>query len=61
METVLYCQMNKMTEAIDDCSKAIELDDKYTKAYLRRAKWYVKQLELSTLQNATASFCSCYI
>ena len=33
--------MNKMTEAIDDCSKAIELDDKYVKAYLRRAKWYV--------------------
>jgi len=33
--------MNKKTEAIEDCTKAIELDDKYVKAYLRRAKWYV--------------------
>jgi len=37
-----FCrQMGKMNEAIDDCTKAIELDDKYLKAYLRRAKWYV--------------------
>jgi len=33
--------MNKKNEAIEDCTKAIELDDKYVKAYLRRAKWYV--------------------
>jgi len=33
--------MGKVNEAIDDCTKAIELDDKYVKAYLRRAKWYV--------------------
>jgi len=37
------CQMEKLTEAIEDCTKAIELDDKYVKAYLRRAKWYVMQ------------------
>ena len=36
-------QMNKKTEAIEDCTKAIELDDKYIKAYLRRAKWYVTE------------------
>jgi len=33
--------MEKKAEAIEDCTKAIELDDKYVKAYLRRAKWYV--------------------
>jgi len=35
--------MNKKTEAIEDCTKAIELDDKYVKAYLRRAKWYIME------------------
>ena len=38
---IFCCQMGKMNEAIDDCTKAIELDEKYVKAYLRRAKWYV--------------------
>ncbi|XP_006822425.1 dnaJ homolog subfamily C member 7-like, partial [Saccoglossus kowalevskii] len=32
--------LNKVEEAIEDCTKAIELDDKYVKAYLRRAKCY---------------------
>jgi DnaJ family protein C protein 7 len=32
--------MNKTDLAIEDCTKAIELDDKYLKAYLRRAKCY---------------------
>jgi hypothetical protein len=31
-----------MTEAIDDCTEAINLDGSYLKAYLKRAKWYVK-------------------
>jgi DnaJ family protein C protein 7 len=33
-------KMNKTDLAIEDCTKAIELDDKYLKAYLRRAKCY---------------------
>ncbi|XP_064647220.1 dnaJ homolog subfamily C member 7-like [Lineus longissimus] len=44
----LYCnratacsKVNRNDQAIEDCSKAIELDDKYLKAYLRRAKCYM--------------------
>merc|ERR1712226_38028 len=44
----LYCnratvcsKTGKLQDAIEDCSKAIELDDTYTKAYLRRAKCYL--------------------
>jgi DnaJ family protein C protein 7 len=33
-------KMEKKEQAIEDCTKAIELDDKYLKAYLRRAKCY---------------------
>lgn len=33
-------KMSKPEQAIEDCTKAIELDDKYLKAYLRRAKCY---------------------
>ena len=33
-----------MTEAIDDCTEAINLDGSYLKAYLKRAKWYVEIL-----------------
>ncbi|KAK7112781.1 dnaJ homolog subfamily C member 7-like [Littorina saxatilis] len=43
----LYCnratvssKLNKLEDAIADCSKALELDDGYIKAYLRRAKCY---------------------
>ena len=32
-----------MTEAIDDCTEAINLDGTYLKAYLKRAKWYVME------------------
>ena len=31
-----------MTEAIDDCTEAINLDGSYLKAYIKRAKWYAK-------------------
>lgn len=34
-------QLKKLEQAIDDCSKAIGLDDTYIKAYLRRAQWSV--------------------
>ncbi|XP_076445669.1 dnaJ homolog subfamily C member 7-like [Babylonia areolata] len=34
-------KLGKLTEAIDDCCKALELDDGYIKAYLRRAKCYM--------------------
>ncbi|CAG9773038.1 unnamed protein product [Ceutorhynchus assimilis] len=33
-------KLDRKQSAIDDCSKAIELNDKYVKAYLRRAKLY---------------------
>ena len=37
--------MNKLDQCIDDCTKAIELDDGYLKAYLRRAKTYMDKEE----------------
>ncbi|XP_028173251.1 tetratricopeptide repeat protein 1-like [Ostrinia furnacalis] len=44
---ILYCnrsaakmKLEKYKQAIKDCSKAIELDDKYVKAYIRRAQSY---------------------
>ncbi|XP_072180710.1 dnaJ homolog subfamily C member 7-like [Diadema setosum] len=44
----LYCnravvcsKLNKLEEAVEDCNKAIELDQNYLKAYLRRAKCYM--------------------
>lgn len=33
-------KINRTESAIDDCTKAIELNDKYVRAYLRRAKLY---------------------
>lgn len=33
-------KLERKKSAIDDCSQAIELNDKYVKAYLRRAKLY---------------------
>lgn len=34
-------QLNKLNQAIEDCTSAITLDDSYIKAYLRRAQWYL--------------------
>ena len=34
-------KLNKLDQCIDDCVKAIEIDDSYIKAYLRRAKCYM--------------------
>eukprot|EP00123_Amoebidium_parasiticum_P016888 comp23624_c1_seq1/m.40249 comp23624_c1_seq1/g.40249 ORF comp23624_c1_seq1/g.40249 comp23624_c1_seq1/m.40249 type:complete len:512 (-) comp23624_c1_seq1:543-2078(-) len=34
-------KLGKIDEAIDDCTKALELDDKYIKVYQRRAKCYM--------------------
>ena len=33
-------QLNKLREALDDCSNAIKNDEGYIKAYLKRAKLY---------------------
>lgn len=33
-------QIDKVDQAIADCSEAIKLDDTYLKAYMRRAKWW---------------------
>ena len=34
--------MKRFTESIQDCTLALELDEKYSKAVLRRAKSYMK-------------------
>lgn len=34
-------QLNKLEECIEDCNKALEIDDGYIKAYLRRAKCHM--------------------
>ncbi|XP_077997946.1 dnaJ homolog subfamily C member 7-like [Glandiceps talaboti] len=34
-------KLNRLEEAIANCTKAVELDEKYLKAYLRRAKCYM--------------------
>merc|ERR1719154_693205 len=38
----VYVKLGKLSEAIDDCTKAIELDKTYQKPYLRRAKAYME-------------------
>ncbi|CAA9994709.1 unnamed protein product [Nesidiocoris tenuis] len=45
--------LGRTSSAIDDCSKAIELDETYVKAYLRRAKAYE---ETDKLDEALADF-----
>ena len=39
LKILFSSQLNKNELAIEDCTKAIEFDDTYVKAYLRRAKW----------------------
>ncbi|KAK3753326.1 hypothetical protein QZH41_015276 [Actinostola sp. cb2023] len=39
---VVGSKINKIEEAIEDCSKAVELDLTYTKAYLKRANLYME-------------------
>lgn len=36
-------KLKKIDQAIEDCTKAVKLDETYIKAYLRRAQWYVNQ------------------
>lgn len=58
-------KLNLKSEALEDCNKSIELDDKFTKSYLRRAElriknedfndaisdyWKIKELDPSTSQ-----------
>ncbi len=38
---MLPIKLNKLDECIEECTKAIELDDNYIKAYSRRAKTYM--------------------
>ncbi len=33
-----YRKLNKNVDALHDCNKAIELNENYTKAYIRRAE-----------------------
>ena len=37
----LFLQLKKLKESIQDCTSALELDEKYFKAVLRRAKSYM--------------------
>jgi len=46
-------KIDSKKSAIDDCTKAITLNDKYTKAYLRRAKLYE---EMDKLDESLADF-----
>lgn len=41
----VYSKLNKLQEAISDCTLALSLDDNYLKALLRRAKCYMDQGE----------------
>ena len=45
--------MKKFAEAIGDCSKVIQLDGKYLKAYFRRAECYTN---LKNYDNAIADY-----
>ena len=47
-----YAKMRKHGEAIDDCSKAIELDPTYAKALMRRAASLQALGEVENLENA---------
>ena len=40
---IIQLQLNKLDDCIKDCTKAIELDESYLKAYSRRAKSYMEK------------------
>lgn len=40
MIIIVLQQLNKLEQAVEDCTAAINLDEGYVKAYLRRAKCY---------------------
>jgi len=49
LNATLYCnraaagmKLKKLKESLDDCNKALELDEQYVKAYLRRARIYTE-------------------
>ena len=46
-------QMSKYKEAIADCNNAIELDETYLKAYLRRAK---TNMDLENFEEAVRDY-----
>lgn len=46
-------KMNKKENAVEDCTKAIALDEKYMKAFLRRAKCY---MELEQYEEAVRDY-----
>jgi DnaJ family protein C protein 7 len=51
-----YMKLKKFTEALADCNKAIELNDDYAKAYLRRGE---VRMELGDYDDATRDFNRC--
>ncbi|XP_035672566.1 dnaJ homolog subfamily C member 7-like [Branchiostoma floridae] len=50
---VVCVKMNKLMQAIEDCTNAIRLDESYTKAYLRRAKCYT---EMEQFEQAVSDY-----
>ncbi len=48
-----YLKLKKHTEALTDCNKAIQLNDNYAKAYLRRGE---ARMELGDYEDATRDF-----
>jgi len=49
----VYVKLGKLSEAIDDCTKAIQLDKTYQKPYLRRANAY---MEIESFDQAVKDF-----
>ena len=49
----MYLKLKKHAEAVADCNKAIEFNDNYAKAYLRRGE---ARMELGEYEEASRDF-----
>jgi len=52
-----YMKLKKFTEALADCNRALELNDSYAKAYLRRGE---VRMELGDYEDASRDFNRCH-
>ncbi|KAI8009544.1 RNA polymerase II-associated protein 3 [Camellia lanceoleosa] len=51
-----YLKMRRFQEAEDDCTEALNLDDRYIKAYSRRS---TARKELGKLKESIEAYCRC--